>query len=177
MVCFAAVHLPLVVVGWGGGWGGGLVFPALIFAGKAVHAVSAAPSDSHSCNGRRPYNMGERPFAWQEPLWVGMGLPHTAYRARHGIDPVPAPLHGAGGGSLLERMRQQLQGGRFRWLNEKLYTCEGSEALDLMRGEPELYEQYHQGGPLAKCRWRSAAGEVPLAKCRWRSAAGVVPLA
>ena len=28
-------------------------------------------------------------------------------------------------------MRQRLQGGRFRWLNEKLYTCKGGEALSL----------------------------------------------
>lgn len=49
------------------------------------------------------------------------------------------------GSGLLERMRQRLQGGRFRWLNEKLYTCQGNEALDIMGQEPELYTQYHEG--------------------------------
>ena len=48
-------------------------------------------------------------------------------------------------GSLLDQMRQKLQGGQFRWLNEQLYTTEGSHALQLMGKQPELYEQYHQG--------------------------------
>ena len=42
-------------------------------------------------------------------------------------------------------MRARLQGGRFRWLNEKLYTCGGGEALGLLQAEPELFEQYHEG--------------------------------
>ena len=49
------------------------------------------------------------------------------------------------GGSVLEQMRQKLQGGQFRWLNEQLYTTEGNHALDLMKKNPELYEKYHQG--------------------------------
>lgn len=51
----------------------------------------------------------------------------------------------AGGGSLLQQMRQRLQGGRFRWLNEALYTTGGGEALAMMQGQPELMEQYHEG--------------------------------
>lgn len=44
-------------------------------------------------------------------------------------------------------MRQRLQGGRFRWLNETLYTSDGQAALRLMRREPELMQQYHEGAP------------------------------
>lgn len=42
-------------------------------------------------------------------------------------------------------MRQRLQGGRFRWLNEKLYIGDSAEAVQLMQQEPELMEQYHEG--------------------------------
>lgn len=44
-------------------------------------------------------------------------------------------------------MRQRLQGGRFRWLNETLYTTDGQAALRMMRQEPQLMEQYHEGTP------------------------------
>jgi hypothetical protein len=54
------------------------------------------------------------------------------------------------GGGLLERMRAQLSGGRFRWLNEALYTRPGGEALELMRAQPELFAQYHEARPF---RW------------------------
>ena len=53
-----------------------------------------------------------------------------------------------GAPSVLQRMREQLQGGHFRALNEQLYTTEGSEALNLMRGDPALYAQYHEGAHL-----------------------------
>ncbi|KAK9820076.1 hypothetical protein WJX72_005839 [[Myrmecia] bisecta] len=42
-------------------------------------------------------------------------------------------------------MRAKLQGGRFRWLNEELYTSRGEEAFRLMQEQPDLYEQYHEG--------------------------------
>ncbi|KAL4524683.1 hypothetical protein Ndes2526A_g06797 [Nannochloris sp. 'desiccata'] len=42
-------------------------------------------------------------------------------------------------------MRQKLQGGQFRWLNEQLYTTAGDNALSLMRKNPELYDKYHEG--------------------------------
>lgn len=42
-------------------------------------------------------------------------------------------------------MRQRLSGGRFRWLNEQLYTTEGSDALRLMQQHPEYFDEYHEG--------------------------------
>ena len=42
-------------------------------------------------------------------------------------------------------MRARLQGGRFRQLNEALYTRPGGEAFGLMSREPELFKQYHDG--------------------------------
>ena len=46
--------------------------------------------------------------------------------------------------SLLEQMRSKLSGGRFRMLNEQLYTSEGEEAFNMMQGQPDLFQQYHE---------------------------------
>jgi hypothetical protein len=40
---------------------------------------------------------------------------------------------GSGGGGLLDKMRARLAGGRFRSLNEQLYTCSGEDALRMMQ--------------------------------------------
>lgn len=53
----------------------------------------------------------------------------------------PDPESGPG---LLGEMRARLAGGRFRWLNERLYTAPSAEALALMQAQPELFEQYHE---------------------------------
>lgn len=81
--------------------------------------------------------------------------------ARPSASPLPLSSAGkAGGGGLLDRMRQRLQGGRFRWLNELLYTTGGEEALSLMTREPDLYEQYHEG--------TTAAALVVVVVVGWR---------
>lgn len=46
---------------------------------------------------------------------------------------------------MFEKMKARLSGGRFRWLNEQLYTTTGVEAFAKLTAEPELYEQYHEG--------------------------------
>jgi ribosomal RNA-processing protein 8 len=48
-------------------------------------------------------------------------------------------------GSMLQAMREKLQGGKFRWLNEIMYTRHSSESLSMMQETPELYQEYHQG--------------------------------
>ena len=45
---------------------------------------------------------------------------------------------------LLEQMRSKLSGGRFRMLNEQLYTTEGQHAFHMMQAQPDLYQQYHE---------------------------------
>ena len=45
---------------------------------------------------------------------------------------------------LLEQMRSKLSGGRFRMLNEQLYTSQGEDAYNMMQGQPDLFEQYHE---------------------------------
>lgn len=48
-------------------------------------------------------------------------------------------------GSVLEKMRKQLQGGQFRWLNAQFYTNDGSYVQKLLHDNPELFNQYHDG--------------------------------
>ncbi|EFJ43855.1 hypothetical protein VOLCADRAFT_76524 [Volvox carteri f. nagariensis] len=42
-------------------------------------------------------------------------------------------------------MRAKLAGGRFRYLNEELYTRSGGDAFAMMQSQPELFSQYHEG--------------------------------
>ena len=46
--------------------------------------------------------------------------------------------------NLLEQMRSKLSGGRFRMLNEQLYTSAGQDAFQMMQDQPDLYQQYHE---------------------------------
>lgn len=58
----------------------------------------------------------------------------------------PEPITtGAAGSGLLDKMRARLQGGRFRFLNEALYTRSGDDAFDMMQKDPSLFNQYHEG--------------------------------
>lgn len=47
--------------------------------------------------------------------------------------------------ALQEQMKASLEGGRFRFLNQKLYTSEGKEAFSLFQQQPELFDFYHKG--------------------------------
>lgn len=46
---------------------------------------------------------------------------------------------------LQRKMLNKLSGSRFRWINEQLYTTDSSRALEMMKKQPELYEEYHRG--------------------------------
>ncbi|MEW5303089.1 MAG: hypothetical protein WDW38_001413 [Sanguina aurantia] len=70
---------------------------------------------------------------------------------------------GSGGGSLLDKMRARLQGGHFRFLNESLYTCSGSDALQMMQETPELFQQYHDGFQQQTLGWPSQPVDEAIA--------------
>ncbi|TMW55630.1 hypothetical protein Poli38472_010512 [Pythium oligandrum] len=62
------------------------------------------------------------------------------------------PQQGGKGGKKLtglskmqEEMRRRLDGGKFRMLNEQLYTSTGKEAFKTFQSDPELFDVYHQG--------------------------------
>lgn len=46
---------------------------------------------------------------------------------------------------LQQKMMAKLSGSRFRWINEQLYTTTSEKALDLVKKQPELFDEYHQG--------------------------------
>ncbi|KAK9490894.1 methyltransferase-domain-containing protein [Lipomyces doorenjongii] len=46
---------------------------------------------------------------------------------------------------LQQKMKEKLAGSRFRWINEKLYTVASNEAKNLLKDQPELYREYHEG--------------------------------
>ncbi|KAJ3185889.1 25S rRNA (adenine645-N1)-methyltransferase [Irineochytrium annulatum] len=47
--------------------------------------------------------------------------------------------------TLQEKMKKKLAGGKFRMINEKLYTTESGEAFDMFKKQPELFDEYHVG--------------------------------
>ncbi|KAK9846497.1 hypothetical protein WJX81_005330 [Elliptochloris bilobata] len=63
-----------------------------------------------------------------------------------GRSPAAGGLEGGG-------MRARLAGGRFRWLNERLYTAASGDAFALMQAQPELFEQYHEGFRRQTAAW------------------------
>ncbi|KAF9550578.1 25S rRNA (adenine645-N1)-methyltransferase [Mortierella hygrophila] len=63
--------------------------------------------------------------------------------------PAPAPAAPAAKQpkltKLQEQMKKTLAGGKFRFLNEQLYTTTGEEAFGLFQSKPELFDEYHEG--------------------------------
>ncbi|KAF4321504.1 hypothetical protein BBO99_00006691 [Phytophthora kernoviae] len=45
----------------------------------------------------------------------------------------------------LAEMRRRLDGGKFRMLNEQLYTSTGEDSFSTFQEDPELFDVYHQG--------------------------------
>lgn len=46
---------------------------------------------------------------------------------------------------LQQKMMAKLSGSRFRWINEQLYTISSNDALELIKKQPELFDEYHDG--------------------------------
>lgn len=46
---------------------------------------------------------------------------------------------------LQQKMMAKLSGSRFRWINEQLYTISSQDALSLIKDQPELFDEYHDG--------------------------------
>mmetsp|Transcript_13102 Transcript_13102/g.32097 ORF Transcript_13102/g.32097 Transcript_13102/m.32097 type:complete len:320 (-) Transcript_13102:583-1542(-) len=47
--------------------------------------------------------------------------------------------------ALQAKMRERLQGAKFRWLNERLYTIRGEDAFEYFQANPSQFHKYHQG--------------------------------
>ena len=44
-----------------------------------------------------------------------------------------------------KKIMEKLKGGQFRWINEKLYSCKSSEAVNMFSSDPKLFDIYHNG--------------------------------
>lgn len=56
---------------------------------------------------------------------------------------------------LQQKMAAKLSGARFRWINETLYTSTGSDALQLIKEKPEMFDEYHAGFRSQVADWPS----------------------
>lgn len=56
-----------------------------------------------------------------------------------------APKKQDGLSKMQAEMRRKLDGGKFRMLNEQLYTTTGDEAFRTFQDDPALFDVYHQG--------------------------------
>lgn len=43
------------------------------------------------------------------------------------------------------KVTKRLEGGRFRWINEQLYSMNSKQASELFSSQPDLYQAYHSG--------------------------------
>ncbi|KDN35243.1 hypothetical protein RSAG8_11728, partial [Rhizoctonia solani AG-8 WAC10335] len=64
------------------------------------------------------------------------------------VEPIVTEVQGDGAGELSELqklMRKNLQGSKFRIINEKLYKSSSEDAQAMMHAEPQTYTEYHMG--------------------------------
>ncbi|KAF9498485.1 hypothetical protein BDN71DRAFT_1443332 [Pleurotus eryngii] len=62
--------------------------------------------------------------------------------------------------TLQDRMRQSLDGARFRMINETLYKSHSSDASRMMHEDPQMFEEYHSGFRRQVQSWPSNPVEV-----------------
>ncbi len=65
-------------------------------------------------------------------------------RGNKGLHP-RKPSKGVKKMSTLNALKQKLQGSKFRWLNELMYTKSGEDSFAMIKETPKLFEEYHQG--------------------------------
>lgn len=54
---------------------------------------------------------------------------------------------------LFSKMSNQLEGSRFRMINQQLYTSSGAQAKVLFESDPELFDIYHRGFSMQVSKW------------------------
>ncbi|KAK8858525.1 hypothetical protein IAR55_002752 [Kwoniella newhampshirensis] len=63
-----------------------------------------------------------------------------------------------GEGNLTEmqaKMQAKLEGARFRWINEQLYSTPSAEAVAMMKKDPKIFADYHETHRLLTSGWPS----------------------
>lgn len=80
--------------------------------------------------------------------------PDTTPTEETEVPPAPSPdSHEARAGALRARMAQRLDGARFRYLNEQLYSGPSSAAQRLFQEDPEAFLLYHRGFQSQVKKW------------------------
>ncbi|XP_066915682.1 uncharacterized protein [Clytia hemisphaerica] len=52
-----------------------------------------------------------------------------------------------------QKMNRKLEGGHFRYINEKLYTTDSHMAVDMFKRQPSLFDVYHKGFESQVLHW------------------------
>ncbi|WVR06289.1 hypothetical protein IAU60_003319 [Kwoniella sp. DSM 27419] len=52
-----------------------------------------------------------------------------------------------------QKMQAKLEGARFRWINEQLYSTPSTEAVAMMKKDPKIFADYHQTHRLLTSGW------------------------
>ncbi|SCV00455.1 LAME_0G09846g1_1 [Lachancea meyersii CBS 8951] len=71
--------------------------------------------------------------------------------------------------ALQQKMLAKLSGSRFRWINEQLYTTSSASALDLIKKQPQLFDEYHEGFRSQVQSWPENPVDVFVDQFRIRS--------
>lgn len=71
---------------------------------------------------------------------------------------------------LQQKMMNKLSGSRFRWINEQLYTISSEDALSLIKNQPELFDEYHQGFRSQVQSWPQNPVDVFVEEFKFRGA-------
>ena len=64
-----------------------------------------------------------------------------------------APTGSGGKATFRSKMQDKMEGARFRWLNEQLYSMPSDKAKDLFDQDPQLYVAYHTGFRTQVTKW------------------------
>lgn len=70
---------------------------------------------------------------------------------------------------LQQKMMAKLTGSRFRWINEQLYTITSDKALELMKEQPQLFNEYHDGFRSQVTSWPENPVDVFVDQIQQRS--------
>ncbi|CAR26504.1 ZYRO0B11352p [Zygosaccharomyces rouxii] len=82
---------------------------------------------------------------------------------------VPAPKIERKLTPLQQKMMAKLTGSRFRWINEQLYTISSEDALKMIKEQPQLFDEYHDGFKSQVESWPENPVDVFVEEIRQRS--------
>ncbi|RLN48010.1 hypothetical protein BBJ28_00000396 [Nothophytophthora sp. Chile5] len=97
--------------------------------------------------GKPAVHGGSKKVQEKRKTQAAMVVPKDQYRKQQTKQQsnAKAPAKKLSAGDRLAEMRRRLDGGKFRMLNEQLYTTTGKDAFVTFQADPELFDVYHQG--------------------------------